>query len=694
MNKIKLLAPAGNMDALYSAVNFGADEVYIGGKNFSARQGANNFEKSEIKKATEYCHIYGVSIFVALNTLLSDNELKPAIEFIEFLNEIGVDGVIVQDLGMLSLIKKIAPNLEIHASTQMTIHNLDGANFLYSLGVKRVVLSRELSFDEIKFITQNSKIETEIFIHGALCVCYSGQCLMSSFIGNRSGNRGRCAQPCRLLYSANNKNNIYALSLKDLCLVEHLEQIKNIGVSSLKIEGRMKGPSFVGAVTSIYRKYLDNNIKPTEDDLNTLYSIFDRGGYTKGYSLNELDKNMFCYDKPDNPYKNQNNISKMQNAIKKIPVNMQYTLKCGEKMMLEISDNDGNCAVVFSNISAEKAINKPLTKERVELQLNKLTDTPYFLENIYSDFEQNESVIIPISEINNLRRNAVELLSQKRGAKNLERPFFNIELKKGTTNKKTVPSFTFDVSTKEQFLLCQALKPKRIYAPIGIFAEIKDFLSKENSTEIYITLPRIISDFQKQFIIDALNSMDKNKISGISVSNLGQINFVKGYGIKLFSDFGMNILNSEAVSFLESIGFSGVLLSPEMSIPKIRDIYKNIETEVIVYGKIPLMITKNCIKKCLNNACEKNIMLLRDRSGTSFPVVCNENFCYNEILNSKPVFMADKLDDINNLGIDFFRIKFTTENKSEVEKIISAYNNFSLLNDLDYTRGFFYKKLN
>ena len=422
-NNLEILSPAGSLDTLVCAVNNGADAVYIGGQSFSARKNAANFTNEEITSAVKYAHLYGRKVYVTVNTLVYDGELNDLYDFVAFLYEAGVDALIIQDLGVLSLVKKYFPDFEVHASTQMTIHNIEGARLAKEQGFSRVVLSRELTFGEIKAISDAVDIELEVFVHGALCMSYSGQCLMSSFIGARSGNRGDCAQPCRLPYTLVSdkgkilgESNKYLLSLKDLCLIDEIEELKNCNVKSLKIEGRMKSSEYVSLVTHMYDKYR-NGGKVAKEDYEALRNIFSRSGFTKGYLSGDCGRGMLNYNA--NNDKVYDNISADVHALAKelmkvkpepIICDARAKINLGRPMMLEVSAK-GRTVSLTGEIPVEKAISVPLTEERIASQIAKSGSTAFEIGNI--DIDLDSSVSLPIREINNLRREALELLKKE-----------------------------------------------------------------------------------------------------------------------------------------------------------------------------------------------------------------------------------------------------------------------------------------
>ncbi len=669
MSQCELLAPAGSFEALQYAVYSGTDAVYLGGSLFNARASAVNFDNELLEKAVDFCHLRKVKVYVTVNILISDREFNEFDKFIRFLDRIGVDGVIVQDIGAAMYIKKIAPSLALHASTQMTVYDLEGALFLKKLGFKRVVLARELSYESIKNITEKSGIETEIFVHGAMCVCYSGQCLMSSMIGGRSGNRGKCAQPCRLMYTAENKKG-YLLSLKDMCLIEHLKKIKECGVSSLKIEGRMKGEQYVGTVVSIYRKYIDSNAKIDKVDYEQLERIFYRGGFTDGYFVSKKGKEMFCHTKPDNPYLKQDNkfIAVKNHRLTKIY--MYFDCQVGSKATLRVFDEYGNSAECTSQTEIERA-NKPgEIVQKITENLKKLGDTVFYAENV--EVNADSDAFIPISTVNNMRRTATAELEDK---------IINSYKKESSNENFKIQSDVYEASSFElaasvadekQLVALKKAGCKKIYAPIEL-AEHFD------GSEIAV-LPRISKGDIEKLLLSI-----KNK--EVLVRNIGQLETAKRCGKEIHIDFTMNVFNKYTADFYKQYPVKSITLSAELTLAQIKDIARTFPCEAIVYGKIPLMITENCMLKTSSGCTHGGT--LTDRMGEKFLVKCLPD-CKNEIYNSKPIVMSDKTDDLVNASLSFGRLSFTDESAKECEQIYNAYMHSKKL-DTDFTRGKFYK---
>ncbi len=675
---MELLAPAGSYSALCAAVQSGADAVYIGGSSFSARRSAVNFACDEIKKAADYCHIRDCKLHVAANILIKEREIKEFLNYIGTLNEIGVDAVIIQDIGMASIVRKYFPDLPLHASTQMTVSSISAAQQLKDLGFSRVVLARELSQEAISGICSNVDIETEVFVHGALCMSYSGQCLMSSIIGGRSGNRGMCAQPCRLPYSIEDKSG-YLLSPKDLCMIDRLSSLRDIGVDSLKIEGRLKRSEYVAAVSGIYRKYLDNPRKVTDSDLKELYNAFSRSGFTCGYFDEKTGRDMMSYQNPanaaDNIFTDEVKKRCREDAnFKKSEIFISASLKNDEPFSVSVWDEAGNYAMASGEILAEQAVNKPLSAERLTQQLLKLGDTPFFARTAEVDIEA--CVTIPISEINNVRRQAVEAFVSKKcetpKRRNLLKEYSPLSMM-----KETSPVIVAEVQTYEQAKACIEAGVGQIYAETHLANRL---IGEFENVDIIAKLAPIYRDDRKY---------EKPLTDSILISNIGQLDKSK----KCYGDFRLNITNSSSAEFYREL--ERVTVSPELNLKELKGVAEG--CEVIAYGRLPLMVMENCPLKSLGK-CQRFKMRqsITDRKNETFPIKCGEG-CVCEILNSKPVFMADKPENINKLKISAIRLIFTVENSAECGKIVDSYK-MALLGDAadtplenTFTRGHFFR---
>ncbi len=685
MNMPELLAPAGSFEGVRAAVQSGATAVYMGFGTFNARRGAKNFTKEEMKQAISYCCARGVKTNITFNILAQDKERQDAITDIKFLNEAGADALIVQDLGIAKLIKECAPDMPIHASTQMTIHTLDGALTAKELGFSRVVLSRECTLEQIEYITANAGIETEVFIHGALCMCYSGQCYLSAVIGQRSGNRGLCAQPCRLPYKYDGcKKQCYPLSLKDLSLAGWLEPIVKAGVSSLKIEGRMKRPEYAAIVTDIYARLLKEKRRPTVEEVKTLELVFSRDGFTDGYLTGKKGDNMFG-TKTDVPFENVKHL--YDEASKRfaegkemplVPVNMvcDVTENC---ISLTISDLDGNTQIINDNEPIEQAKNKPTSSEQLEKNLRKTGGTPFDVKNISVNIP--EGVIVPASRINLVRRQALENLLETRGKPPIRRW---IEPKPLEKNKQNITDMQFIamVRTLEQ---AQAVKNSgitNIYAPLEVVANTKGLIP---------VMPRVYRDDEQESIEKLLESCKNNGANSVMITNIGQVQIARKLNLKIHGDFGLNVYNSLCMHALNDLGIERQVLSFEARLAQLRDLQKPMDTILTVYGYLPLMVFENCAirRKTGKCTCKKQTCYLTDRQGKKFALLPAFG-CRNELLNSQPLYIADKVQECKQVGAKYAMLRFTTEDKGRCAEICSLAQNNQGINS-EFTRGLYYR---
>ncbi len=689
MNRsIELLAPAGNENALHAAVQSGADAVYIGGTKFGARQSAKNFSIEDIKRQTDYCHLYGVDVHVTVNTLIKEREIPELIEYVYELNDAGVDALIIQDIGAAELIHKAVPDMQLHGSTQMTVTSLDGVKYLEDMGFSRVVLARELSKKEIATICAGAKAEIEVFAHGAICMCYSGQCLMSSILGGRSGNRGRCAQPCRLPYTLLEKGkpcgNAYILSPKDMALVKHLNELREIGVSSLKIEGRLKRAEYVSAVTGIYRKYLDSTDKVSKNDMRELHDAFSRTGFTDGYFTAGLGETMMSHKNPGNEgniFSDEAKKRALPDAnIRKIPVNISGSMNIGRPIEVVVYDNDGNYASAKGELPAEKALNKPLDRQRFLSQLAKTGSTPFEATELYADID--EGATAPIKEINNTRRNALEQLAKQRSERPARRKN-EVELnKKSSERDRSEIRYSAEVRTLEQGCEAADRGIDLIYAPYEAAMALR-----EKYPDISV-VTRTDDIFREQKIAGNAAAVSSNA----AIYHYGK----HRKDIKLYGTHRLNVFNSASLEHYRELSL--VTLSPELNMAEIAALASDTDVpfELIGYGRIPLMLMRNCpikaMGKCQNG---RDIYSLKDRRNEEFPLICHKG-CIAELLNSKPLFMADKLNDLASTGASRIKLIFTTETPHQCGRIIDIYNNakngiISKMRENTFTRGHYYR---
>ena len=688
---LELLSPAGSSDALHAAVCNGADAVYLGVDSFNARRGARNFTLDELPEVVRYCHVRGVAVHLTLNTLVTDREMPSAAEYIAAAARAGVDAFIVQDLGIVSLCRQIAPKVALHASTQMSLHSLEGVREAAALGLSRVVLARELPRDAIAFICRNSPIEIEVFVHGALCMSCSGQCYMSSVIGRRSGNRGQCAQPCRLPYGYDRFEEKYPLSLRDNCLIRYLDELDRMGVASIKIEGRMKRPEYVATVTGIYRSALDG-AGVGREQMEALRAAFSRQGFTQGYYEGAPGRQMFGTRLPE-----QENKALLQSARatyesiepQRVPVQFYAIATRGQNLMLAVQDDDGNICKAQGQ-PPEEAQRRAVTPEELAARLSKTGGTPFVCRSVRSVVDPGLS--IPAAELNRLRREVLAHLSAVRGRRAAPEIGAYHEPSK-FFGQKAQPALTVSVLKAAQITpQMLRLHPAMIYLPLSEVSGQSDLfrrLAKEQ--DLAVTLPRVIRDDETRGVLDALENAASLGIRRVLIGNLGHLPLVLSRGMEPAADFGMNVFNSRAMETLRHLGFVSCTASFELSLPQLRDISKPLPTEMIVYGRLPLMLTENCIIKNRTGACTCHAgpVKLVDRMGEEFRVVRDCGTCRSVVLNGKKLYLLDKKENVRRIGLWALRLSFTTENTGEVNSVLSAWTQGASFDPGACTRGLY-----
>ena len=670
---IELLAPAGSMEALYAAVQNGANAVYLGCGTFNARQSAKNFTPQSLAEAIKYCHIRGVQVHLTLNTLVSDRESEECAELIRYAAASGIDVFIVQDLGVLQMCRRIAPKVAIHGSTQMTIHSLSGVLFCAAMGMSRVVLSRELSREEIRHICRNSPIEIEVFAHGALCMSYSGQCYLSSAIGGRSGNRGRCAQPCRQCYGYSRRENRYPLSLKDNCMVEYLQELDRMGVASIKLEGRMKRPEYVAAVTDVYRKALDtgNVSKPMMD---ALLNAFNRQGFTNGYYTGNLGKGMFGIREEKTEDATWLRLARQSyEAVENQLVDVKFhAVVCPEYSSLTVTDPEGRSCTVQGPVP-QVARTQLLTEQDLAERLAKTGGTPYHCGVVTSEI--TPGLMLPVSAINALRRDALNQLTAMRGRRDAAMLLRMRKMPQYPGNKER-PDFTVSVTTREQITAkLLKLNPVMLYVPLHILAEDLEFTRQlARRVPVAATLPRIVHDGEMNAVREAMRAVRAQAVKQVLVGNLGLVIPAREAGMQIRGDFGLNIFNSLAAITLKELELESATLSFELTLPQVRDISKALPCELLAYGRLPLMITENCLFKGKTGecACHMGAAKLVDKTGAEFPVIRDGNSCRSVLLNGKKLNWLDRQNDLARLGLWAMRLHFTTENAKEVDHVVNS----------------------
>ena len=689
----ELLSPAQDMDALVSAISAGANAIYFGTDLFNARMRANNFSLDDARTAIRLCHAHGVKAFVTLNIEIYDKEISSMLEYVSALYEAGVDALIVADFGVMALLRELFPDLEIHASTQASAHNLDGVRALYSLGCKRVVVARELDKESIKYICDNTDAEIEMFVHGAHCMSMSGQCLMSYAMGGRSGNRGECAQPCRLPYKVEcgvrssefgmeniasergeNKENCfvadrknsnrtktefapqgswgYPLSLKDMSLSGSITEIIDTGASSLKIEGRMKSADYVGGVTRIWRDLLDRRQNATQREISALSSLFSRQGFTDGYFKNKINNSMLGVRSEENKEQTKAQIIDTSPLEKpKIDIHARFFVGEDAKITLTQEINGELRQVSVKADIVEVAQNAPMSEGDIIKNLSKLGSTPYQAGKI--TVEKDDNIIIRISSLNALRREAVDALLGARKPKKVD----YVSKKPQNSNKKLR---TAVFSNTSQIPEDAGEYFDRIYVP-------PYFYDGENIVN-GVCFPPIVLDKEWKDLISILETSRSLGAKYALVTNIGQIKIAKEMGFTVACDFRFNAFNRHTTEYLYSLGVENVILSPELSLPQARDI---VNGALVAYGKFPVMTTFKCIRGG-RGACNKQCSgYLSDRTGAKM-FFEGEYGHHTVIYNSVPIYMADKAEQLAPFSCHFI---FSDESAQECESIITAYKN-------------------
>ena len=700
----ELLAPAGGREALVAAVQSGADAVYMGFGAFNARRSARNFSDEEFRTAVSYCHLRGVKVYLTLNTLVTDRELPLLADAARVASECGVDAILVQDWGVLATLQIIIPDVPLHASTQMSLHTLSGVEESARLGMTRAVLARELSRGEISEICANSPIEIETFVHGALCMCYSGQCEMSAVIGRRSGNRGACAQPCRLPYGFSGKANAHPLSLKDACLAPFVPAMMDMGVACLKIEGRMKRPEYVAAVTEIYARLLREHRAPTKDEQKKLALAFSRDGFTEGYYLGARGREMFG-TRPENARWPEDWFGELRARYEKedlrlVPLTFDCTIRAGEPMRLRAEDADGHTLTVTGNVP-EAARNRALTAEEVEARLKKTGGTAFTVD--FCAVTLDDGLAVSAGALNALRREALSQMEALRTAAP-ERRAFGFVPPTAVKNSADKPLLTVSIHKAEQLseeLI--ALSPARVYVPVELLPQL-DLSPYLGRTEFFAVLPRIYRTQDEPMLRALLEDGVKKGVTGVSIANLGHLSLVRGLDITLHGDWALNVYNSAALAFWKKEGLSSACASFELRDAQLRDLSKCLPCEAIIYGRLPLMVTENCLNAnesgCryfqerpasvpADGACA-SAPELTDRRGEHFPVLRAWG-CRSEIENGKILYLADKARDWQSLGLRYACLRFTTESPEDCVRMLRAYQGEAVDAPENITRGLFYR---
>ncbi|MCH5259788.1 MAG: U32 family peptidase [Lachnospiraceae bacterium] len=718
-SKVELLAPAGNYEAFMGAVNAGADAVYLGGDKYGARAYADNFSTEEICQAIHTAHFMGKKIYLAVNTLIKETELEGLYGWLLPFYEAGLDGVIVQDLGVLCYVRDHFKGLALHASTQMTLTGPGGVSILQEQGVERIVPARELSLEEVRTIKDQTGIEIECFIHGAMCYCYSGKCLLSSILGGRSGNRGRCAQPCRLPYEIYENNTgingvEYPLSLKDMCTITYIPQLIEAGIDSFKIEGRMKKPEYAAGVTALYRKYIDLYEKKGADgyhvereDLEKLHSLYIRSEVQTGYYERHNGKEMITLHQPSYAGSDPELLERIRTVYlhepDKQPVKMRTVLKIGEAACLQITGNQGTDVTVYGNV-VEKAQNMPLQEENIRKQLIKTGNSLVSVSEC--EIVMQGDVFMPVSALNELRRKGVEAFERQyiedQGMiSKRETPvkFSDDKSIRLTESVKCIQTYSqvnshhtgkttgkaavdILVSTYEQLTAATEYPCRRIYIESDLYMaqyeRISEYIRVHGNPEYYLALPYILRARDKDYMHRLAKLVGGSAVHGFLIRNLEEAAYVRSLGetYAMVPDAGLYVFNSESMRFLAHYG-AEYTLPYELNGKEAGRLTRyarqiGMKSVMIVYSRIPMMITANCVSKTAGRCSSGGEMRIRDRYGTSFMVETNCTHCYNIIYNSVPYSLHLQQKEAEKVGADIWRYDFTVESGKGCRRILDG----------------------
>lgn len=677
MRTPEILAPAGSEESLLAALRCGADAVYVGGKLFSARQNAANFDLPQLQHAVELCHLYGAKLYLTVNTLIFESEFPSLVQFLQAAMEMGVNAFLVQDLGVLRLIRRMSPDVPVHASTQMTIHTPEGAHWAKQHGISRVVVSRELSREEIAAVCQTG-VEVETFVHGALCMSVSGQCGLSAVIGSRSANRGRCAQACRLPFSAKGAKNVCALSLKDLCLVPYLAELAQDGVTSLKIEGRCKRPEYVAAaVTALVQARAGE-----EPDLDTLRAVFSRSGFTDGY-YNGKRQQMFGTRQKEDVLQAKEVLPHLAQLYQKptpqIALTMDVRVQTGEPAVLTLRDADGNCVTV-SGETVQPARTKATDAAQLERQLGKLGGTIYALAELHADCDGVG--MLPASAWNALRRDGIAAMDAKRIAANT--PHYTIQpvtLSKGQTCGTKQRQFRI-MQPDWNGLSAQLLDEPDVSALLLPVETALAEIPANVRERVYLTLPRFCADETK--VVGWLKQAKQLGFSHIVCENVSHLQIGRQLGLTLHGGMGLNAANPDCLAFLQEESLQDVILSPELTIAQTKTC-TGLPVGAYAYGYQPVMTMRNCPIQA-EVGCKHCTHHLIDRTGRQFPVYCRRPAGITTMYNAVPTWMADKPEAFSHM--DFLVLDCTLQ--PDVLSVLHAYRSGKTANET-ITRGLFFR---
>lgn len=695
---MEILAPAGSYEAALAAIRCGADAVYLGSKFLNARRNAANFEERQLGEIVRYAHERGVKIYLTLNIMVLESELSQAVQAVQLAADSGVDAVIVQDLAVAALVRRHCPSLRLHASTQMSVHNLSGVRQLEKLGFSRVVLARELSAKEISVIAQNTSMELEVFVHGALCMCVSGQCYLSAMLGERSGNRGLCAQPCRLPFYARESGR-YNLSLKDLSLIPRLRELQRLGVTSAKIEGRMKRPEYIAAAVRAAKQANAGE----EIDLEPLEAVFSRSGFTDGYWEGRLGAQMFGIRQKEDVLAASNQVLRelarlYDRETPLVPITLEFSARAQEPMRLCLRDVSGNEAAVSGELP-QIAREHPTTAQRAQQNLSKMGGTPYFVKE--AQIQVQDGLMLPASQLNALRRQAIEQLSAQR--QRGPSAAVKVELDSGWLREHAVsgsPSLRARFSSLRQLgglsesqrqHLERIILPAQLLTP-QLVREMPDV------HKLMAAIPRAVFEGEQE-LLEHLKGLRSAGVRYALCQNLGALTLAQRAGLIPCGGFGLNAANSVCASQLAQLGLEELTFSFESPLSQLNRIKSPIPCGILAYGRLPLMLLRNCPVK-IETGCKECGAKgeLCDRKGIRFPVECPKNtggasFSWAsgavELLNSRPLYLADRLAELGKM--DFLTLYFTRETPEEASRIVEDYLHSGHREDI--TRGLYYRNL-
>lgn len=682
----ELLAPAGNLEIFKGVIESGADAVYVGGSMFGARAYANNFTEEELLEAIDFAHLRGVKVYLTVNTLIKNSEFSKLYDYLLPYYKRGLDAVIVQDIGVVKAIHEYFPSMEIHTSTQMTVTGADGVRFLSQFGVTRVVMAREVSLAEMKRIHEETGMELEAFVHGALCYSYSGQCLFSSILGGRSGNRGRCAQPCRLPYTVEGKKDEYILSLKDMCGIKALDKLHDAGVYSLKIEGRMKQLEYACGVVKYYRSYIDS-MKPVSDaDYDRIKALGNRCGFTDRYYFDHNGSDMVTYVKPNFV----SNAAEPSPEKRKLSIEGELVLREGEPGSLTVKRGDVTYKATIEPVSA--ALKAPLDKKAAIDRINKTGDTDFEFSHIKAQIGEN--VFVPNGALNKLRRDAISGLCDKLLKKYYRNDARYADMSRLTALPEHVvkSDAAHDEAINDYTTICSCMTRAQLDTLIGYeyfdvfyldfdmydrrtliqqFADDVQSLTKQNK-KVYLMLPTIFRADSSDYFVSIAKELDKVSFEGFVVKNYEELYLTENLftGKKVILDHNMYTFNDVSKSAFFEHGVSGDTVPLELNSREIMH-RNNIGSQMIVYGYYPLMTTANCVHKN-TKGCDKKqkLIYLKDRYNKSFAVCNNCKECYNTIYNSLPTMLTKNISKLKEAGIRSFRYSFTIETPTQIKAVM------------------------